>query len=102
MSNEPENAILNIICHRERKAVNSAKERSEQAPPVSPSHYIFCSYCGTTGKRGTGLIRKREQYTRADGEPILMVPTKSLCPACNGFGYVMTAIGKRYEEQGVA
>lgn len=99
MSQSPEQVIFQAVATRERKARDSAAARTKEPLPVSAHHFHNCHYCGDLDKRGIGMIRKREHYTRADGEPLLFIPTWSLCPACNGHGYQLNALGQKYKQQ---
>lgn len=95
----PETRIFAAIATKEHNCRKKAHELTRAAPPVSPYHFLWCNYCGKCDKRGSGLVALTVQYRRADGEAILYTPSKTICPACSGHGYLLTALGQRAEAQ---
>lgn len=97
--NTPEHRLMARVQRDEAHARSDAAQRTASKLPPSPHHYARCGYCTEPGAdRGHGLMFSRTTYYRADGELMAKISNVELCTACNGYGYVLTQLGRDYAE----
>lgn len=97
--NTPEHRLMARVQRDEAHARGEAARRIASPEPISPHHYHACHYCTTpSAERGHGLMFSRTTYYRADGELMAKISNVELCTACNGYGYVLTQLGRDYAE----